>query len=364
MCEIIFYVLAIRCTKIKSTGESMSEEATQQAEVKEEMTRDQDGAWKEILNEMFEEMLQLFFPKYHKKIDWSVPPQFLDNELQTLNATSDETLRLADKLAKVRFKGGEDKYLLIHVEVQGYADKKFARRMFIYYYRLFDKYEEQITSLAILTRPGSGQVENTFRARFMDGWLIYRFPIVKVWELRERAEHLRQSKNPFAHLMLAQLSDIYDKTPQARYSSKLRILRDAVDMGFERKIMVKLMRLTDWLLRLPKSLELQLSQVLTQERGGKVNYITSWEEIAMERGLEQGLERGLEQGLERGLEQGRWEATLEVTRLLLNERFGDITPETDQQLQNLSEVQLKSLTTALLRFESANDVTEWLKAQG
>lgn len=330
----------------------MSEQAIQEPNATEadKVVRTQDGAWKEILNEMFAEMLQLFFPKYYKKIDWSVPPEFLDNELQTLTATSEETKRLADKLAKVKLKNGKDQYLLIHVEVQGYGDEQFARRMFVYYYRLFDTYEEQITSLAILTRPGSGQVSNVFRSRFVDGLLLYRFPMVKVWELRAQMEELRQSKNPFAHLMLAQLSDIYDQTQQERYVSKLRILRDAVDMGFDRKIMIKLFRLTDWLLRLPKSLETQLRTVLTQERGGKVNYITSWEEIAMEQGIEQGMERG------------RRAAAFDLTRLLLSERFGAIAPEVEGQMQNLSEEQLRSLATALLHFENIQDVSAWLKA--
>jgi hypothetical protein len=122
-------------------------------------------------------------------------------------------------------------------------------------------------------------------------------------------------------------------------------------MGFDRKIMVKLMRLTDWLLQLPKNLELQLFNVLKQERGGKVSYITSWERI------------GLEQGLEQGVARGRREALLEVLQMQLEEKFGTLEPSVQQQLQNLSEAQLKSLTTALLWFEAPQDVTDWLKLQ-
>jgi hypothetical protein len=310
----------------------------------EKISRDQDGAWKEILNEMFAEMLQLFFPKYYNAIDWSVPPQFLDSELQTLTSLSDETLRLADKLARVKLKNGNDQYLLLHVEIQGYSDDKFARRMFVYYYRLFDKYEEQITSLAVLTRPGSGQAPSVYRSRFLDGLLIYKFPMVKVWELRAQMEELRQSQNPFAHLMLAQLSDIYDQTQQQRYSSKLRILRDAVDMGFDRKIMIQLFKLTDWLLRLPKNLELQLSQVLTQERGGKVDYKTSWEEIAEERGLE----------------QGQRTALVRMNLRQLNAKLGNVPVQAEEAVSALPVTKLEQLGVDLLNFQTLQDLQNWL----
>jgi hypothetical protein len=44
--------------------------------------------------------------------------------------------RLADVLVKVFLKDGSEKWLLIHIEVQGYYEKEFGRRMFIYNYRI------------------------------------------------------------------------------------------------------------------------------------------------------------------------------------------------------------------------------------
>jgi phosphoenolpyruvate-protein kinase (PTS system EI component) len=59
---------------------------------------------------------------------------------------------------------------------------------------------------------------------------------------------------------------------------------------------------------------------------------------------------------------GAKKAALDLTRLLLSERFGTIAPEVEQQMQNLSEEQLRNLATALLRFETAQAVSDWLKA--
>ncbi len=58
--------------------------------------------------------------------------------------------RVVDKLAQVWRRGGEDEWVLAHVEVQSQEEAAFARRMFVYYYRLFDLYARQVASLAVL----------------------------------------------------------------------------------------------------------------------------------------------------------------------------------------------------------------------
>ena len=39
-------------------------------------------------------------------------------------------------------------WILVHIEVQGYADKEFPERMFRYFYRIFDKYNEKIVTFS------------------------------------------------------------------------------------------------------------------------------------------------------------------------------------------------------------------------
>ena len=41
--------------------------------------------------------------------------------------------------------------MLIHIEVQGGYEADFAARMFIYYARLWDRYQHPVVSLAVLT---------------------------------------------------------------------------------------------------------------------------------------------------------------------------------------------------------------------
>jgi hypothetical protein len=58
--------------------------------------------------------------------------------------------RYADKLAKVYTRDGAETWVLIHVEVEGEPEARFAQRMYTYHYRLFDRYQVDIVSLAVL----------------------------------------------------------------------------------------------------------------------------------------------------------------------------------------------------------------------
>jgi len=89
-----------------------------------------DTLWKGIIEDLAEEMLLFFFPKYVEEIDFSRGFEFLDKELEQILPASETQLRHADKLLKGWLKSGEEHWFLIHVEVQGYADPNFPKRMY------------------------------------------------------------------------------------------------------------------------------------------------------------------------------------------------------------------------------------------
>ncbi|NEO28358.1 MAG: DUF4351 domain-containing protein, partial [Kamptonema sp. SIO4C4] len=74
---------------------------------------------------------------------------------------------------------------------------------------------------------------------------------------------------------------------------------------------------------------------------------TSWKEEGLQEGLEQGLEQGLER--ERNL----------VTRLV-KRRLGELSPQLEAQIQQLSVDQIEALGEALLDFQNEADLVNWL----
>jgi len=83
-----------------------------------------DELWKSIIEDLFEDFMHYFFPNHVHLIDFEKGYTFLDKELHTILPDSENKNRRADKLVKVWLKNGEEKWILIHIEVVWYEIRK------------------------------------------------------------------------------------------------------------------------------------------------------------------------------------------------------------------------------------------------
>ena len=111
---------------------------------------DYDTPWKNILDLYFQRFMEICHPEAAKAIDWSKGYEPLDKELNSVIRESETGKRIADKLMKVSRLDGVEAWVLLHVEVQGQKENAFEQRMYVYNYRLFDRYGIPVVSLAIL----------------------------------------------------------------------------------------------------------------------------------------------------------------------------------------------------------------------
>jgi hypothetical protein len=107
---------------------------------------DYDSSWEEALALYFQPFLALFFPAAHAEIDWSRGCQSLDQELRQIVREAALGGRRVDHLVKVWLNSGQEQWVLVHVEVQTSRDPGFARRMYTYNYRLFDRYNREVVT--------------------------------------------------------------------------------------------------------------------------------------------------------------------------------------------------------------------------
>jgi predicted transposase YdaD len=165
------------------------------------MKRD-DTLWKSILEDIFEDFLLFFYPDAGTFFDFSKDFEYLDKELEQLFPPEDNSYqtRFVDKLVKVHCMNGCDEWILVHIEVQGYHDAHFGRRMFTYYSRILDKYDKPITAFAIFTENNAAFKPCEYHREFMGTSVLYRFNSFKILEQDEQM--LRESDNPFAIVIL------------------------------------------------------------------------------------------------------------------------------------------------------------------
>ncbi len=281
-------------------------------EVSKPLGDDYDSPWKEALEHYFPEFLALLFAEIHAEVDWTRGYEFLDKELQQVVRDAELGRRFADKLVKVCTRDGKETWVLVHVEVQGQAERGFDERMYVYNYRLFDRYRVDVVSLAVLADASPGFHAGDYRRVRWGCEVRFRFPAVKLLELGRDWEALESSTNPFALVVMAQLKAHQSRDGAARKDVKLHLVRLMYRRGYAREQVLELFRVIDWLLQLPAELEIEFEQALMAlEEEEKMPYITSIERMGMERGMQQGMQQGVQLG------------EVAVLRKQLQHKFGD-----------------------------------------
>lgn len=109
---------------------------------------DYDNPWKAGLDRYIRDFIMLFCPGLAAEIDWSVEPEFRDQELRQVARGATTGLRRLDKLVRVQLRDGRE--LFIHIEIQLSRQRGFAERMFTCWGRLSDLYACQVVSIAVL----------------------------------------------------------------------------------------------------------------------------------------------------------------------------------------------------------------------
>ncbi|EDP46570.1 hypothetical protein [Rickettsiella grylli] len=139
--------------------------------------------------------------------------------------------------------------------------------------------------------------------------LTFNFKTHKLINYRTKKRELETSNNPFAIVVLVHLIFLETKKdPKARFIMKLRLTQLLYERGYGRDYVINLLKVIDWALVIPKDLELEYKEKLHElEEEKNMSYITSFERLSREEGLQQGLQKGRQEGLEQGREEERYE---------------------------------------------------------
>ena len=224
---------------------------------------DYDTHWKTIITNLFEDFVLFFLPDAHKLIDFQAPVVFLEQELHKIIADKVKKGHvLNDKLVKVHLKDGSEKWFLIHIEIQSSFDSSFPDRMFTYFYRIYDKYNQKITAIAIYTGSKNPRNYNKFNYAFLGTKVHYEFNSIKVNSYTEK--ELLLSDNPFAIAVLASKYLIKSKGDgPKRYSYKHKLIEIARKQNLNHNQIVSLLRFIYLILVLPEDLELKFEDEIT-----------------------------------------------------------------------------------------------------
>ena len=290
-----------------------------------------DILWKGIIEDFFPQLVAFFFPDLATEIDYG-RVDFLEQELTQLFPEREGKDRRVDKLVKVWLRNGEEKWLFIHLEVQGYRDKEFDKRMFTYAYRILDRYGKLVEAMAILTdpyknfRPGSftltcwekDEKGETGKKRKKRRYGIrYEYRTYKL--LDQSREALAASDNPIALALLVAYDSMMKKKKRRsgkvpdseQLELKTAWLRLLLEKGYDREAIERLTNFIKHYLPFSKS-EMIVTfdkhvadQTQNKEGMGIIERIQNeMKRMAFEEGVEKGIAKGKLEGKLEGTQEG------------------------------------------------------------
>jgi hypothetical protein len=134
--------------------------------------------------------------------------------------------RFADALVRVTQNNGDERWVYVHIEVQGERDRSFEKRIYVYNYWLFDRYDRPIASFAVLADQDENWKPDHFGYEVLGCGHRFAFPVVKLLDYAAQAQALETHPNPLALVTAAHLRTRQTRgDPQARYHAKYTLVR-------------------------------------------------------------------------------------------------------------------------------------------
>ena len=316
----------------------------------EVLNDDYDSPWKDAVEHYFPEFMAFYFPEAYDCFDWSLGYTFLEQELRSVIHDAALGKRFVDKLAQLKHKNGDESWIYVHIEVQASKDSDFAKRMFTYNYRIFDRYNLPVGSFAVLADDHPHWQPDRFGYEVGGSRHYLEFPVAKLLHYADQIELLLASDNPFALVTAAHLQTRATRGKNSeRYHVKFTLMRTLLRKGWASDKIRPLLKVLDWMLYLPAEMDKQLWQNIQQTEGETVMaYVTSIERIGIEKGVQQGLLQGLQQGLQQGESK--------LLRKQLERRFGVLPTWASDKLKSATEQDLDSWGEAVLTAPSLDAV--------
>ena len=261
------------------------------------MKRD-DTLWKGILEDLFDDFLRFFYPNADEIFDMARGFDFLDKELEDIfPQTDEENIRYVDKLVRVWLKDGTEEWILIHIEVQGKPVKIFPERMYIYNYRLRDKFNRKITAWAILADRNKKFLPTHYKESYLGTTTFYEFNMYKI--INQDEEALRKMDNPFAIVILTVLLALKKtkKNELELIDLKMDLVRELMKRKIEKKKIKALMNFLQYYVRFNKENTVIFEEKLEQFKGK--TYPMGIEQLLLHQAEVKGEKRGEKRGDEK-----------------------------------------------------------------
>ena len=308
----------------------------------EDTRDDYDGAWKEVIEHYLPDFFAFFFKAAFVQIDWHKGYEFLDQELRSLTPQSELGKRVADKLIRVYLLTGEEHWVYLHIEVQTSYQAGLSKRVFVYNYRIFDKFDRPVSSFVILADDRPGWNPDCHEYETLGTRLRLEYQTVKLLRYTERMDELLASDNPFAQFTAIHLQTRKTRNEaDTRYQVKRNFIKHLTGKGWSNQRIHYLIKELDNLMNLPPELNQKLwGEFTANQEVNVMGYLATLEHDAIQRGME------------RGMVQGEYK----LLKKQMEKRFGPLPESINGRLSQATAAELETWGEAVLTATSLDSI--------
>ena len=320
----------------------------------------QDSSWRKILDKLLPEFLAFYFPEIHGAVAFNRGFVFLDKELHKILPQDDDSgQHVVDKLIKIYLRDGRERWLLLHIEIQGYREREFSKRVYRCNYRIADRFEKEVVSLVLLTDDDPAFREHVFELAQWGFRLYFEFPMVKLLDYRSQYDALEGDPNPFALATRAFLKTVETQgNDAARYQWKKQFLLALYRRGMSRETILALYEFISIVMALPDIKDEELYEEITKEPEEQQMSLFA---IAERKGLERGLVEGREEGRVAGREEGLKQAIADILEI----KFGVSALALLSKVQPIARLEtLQKIRAGLKQAHSLEEAETLLQTHG
>ena len=162
-----------------------------------------DELLKGILEDNFKDMLCFLYPSADTLFDFSRGFTFMDKELIPIfpERIAVSGSRIVDLLVKTYLNSGAEKWILVHVEIEGASKEAFLARLFTYHYRLLDRFHVPVETIVLYTTDKRQKVKREYHYQVIKTEIRFRFLGYHIFDHSKEA--LLSMDNIFALVVLA-----------------------------------------------------------------------------------------------------------------------------------------------------------------
>ena len=260
------------------------------------------------MEELMGDLLLFVEPEIERELDLGRGFEFLDKELAEMYPEPEKpsNTKVVDKLVKVFFRDGSERWMLLHVEVQGNNEKDFARRMFEYYIRIFGKHGRPVAAIAVMTGKDGKKMPAVYEDRSL--WMRARYEYKTLCITDYTDEELEASMNPFAAVLLVarevllRVKGTREDRDNVLYAHKelvASLLSKKMAVYGENKTKVMMSFLNNYVVFKTPEINLKFMERTDElfERKDTMGYFEQLAEIRREEVRQEGVQEGLEKAV-------------------------------------------------------------------